>query len=210
MKSLVHKNVTLALTLIFLGGSGTVLAHHPMSGDTPTTVWQGLLSGLGHPIIGIDHLAFIAPVGLLCAFARLRSLGLPLALVGATVLGAVLQWSGFTLAYTELMVAGSVIAAGLMLYHAPARLDATRLVFALAAVCHGLAYGEAIIGAEPAPLNAYLVGFSLVQMMIAGLAFVAGGALLNLNLKVLQITRNISAALVGGIGLLTLSTAVPT
>ena len=38
-------------------------AHHLMGGEVPTTAWQGLLSGLGHPIIGIDHFAFIVGVG---------------------------------------------------------------------------------------------------------------------------------------------------
>jgi urease accessory protein len=34
-----------------------------MGGEVPVTVWQGLLSGLGHPIIGIGHFAFIVGVG---------------------------------------------------------------------------------------------------------------------------------------------------
>ena len=32
---------------------------------------------------------------------------------------------------------------------------------------HGYAYGEAIVGAQPTPLVAYLVGFTLVQGLIA-------------------------------------------
>ena len=35
------------------------LAHHPMGGAVPTTAWQGLLSGLGHPVIEINHLLFL-------------------------------------------------------------------------------------------------------------------------------------------------------
>ena len=38
-------------------------AHHVMGGQTPATFVQGLLSGFGHPIIGIDHLAFIVAMG---------------------------------------------------------------------------------------------------------------------------------------------------
>src|SRR5262244_1869797 len=34
-------------------------AHHLMGGRMPSTFVEGLLSGLGHPVIGIDHLAFL-------------------------------------------------------------------------------------------------------------------------------------------------------
>lgn len=38
-------------------------AHHVMDGQLPSTFAQGLLSGLGHPVIGPDHLAFLIAVG---------------------------------------------------------------------------------------------------------------------------------------------------
>ena len=38
-------------------------AHHIMGGEMPSTFGQGLLSGLGHPVIGPDHLAFLIAVG---------------------------------------------------------------------------------------------------------------------------------------------------
>ena len=34
-------------------------AHHVMGGKIPTTFAEGFLSGLGHPVIGPDHLAFL-------------------------------------------------------------------------------------------------------------------------------------------------------
>jgi len=34
-------------------------------------------------------------------------------------------------------------------------------------VFHGYAYGEAVVGAEPTPIFAYLVGLALVQAAIA-------------------------------------------
>jgi urease accessory protein len=34
-------------------------AHHLMGGRTPSTFADGLLSGLGHPIIGLDHFAAV-------------------------------------------------------------------------------------------------------------------------------------------------------
>ena len=43
------------------------LAHHPMGGRMPATFTDGLLSGLGHPIIGLDHLAAVLAIGCLAA-----------------------------------------------------------------------------------------------------------------------------------------------
>ncbi len=202
-----HRKAGMAATLTMLSCSGSAWAHHPMGGETPLTFTQGFLSGLGHPIIGLDHLAFIIAIGLLCAFVRFSSLGFPLTLVLATVLGAALQWTGIVLPYVEVMVAISVVVAGLLLFRLPTHSKTVGLAGLLAAVFHGLAYGEAVIGAEPSPLGAYLLGFSLIQMLIAGLAFVAGRAALSSKPKTMRAIRKLSAVLVGGIGLLALSTA---
>ena len=40
------------------------LAHHPMGGGAPQSLLHEYLSGVGHPIIGLEHLAFIFLVGL--------------------------------------------------------------------------------------------------------------------------------------------------
>src|SRR5258706_16140641 len=43
------------------------LAHHVMGGQVPVTFRDGLLSGLAHPIIGIDHFAAVVAVACLGA-----------------------------------------------------------------------------------------------------------------------------------------------
>jgi urease accessory protein len=43
---------------------------------------------------------------------------------------------------------------------------------AVAGVLHGYAYAETIFGAEPGALAAYLFGFSIMQLVLASLAFV--------------------------------------
>src|SRR5262245_6809064 len=56
----------LSLSLIVLAISGApAFAHHMMGGRTPATFGEGILSGLGHPIIGLDHLAAVVAVGCL-------------------------------------------------------------------------------------------------------------------------------------------------
>lgn len=62
-----------------------VWAHHPMDGAVPTSAWEGLLSGLAHPVLGLDHLAFLIAAALLAAWSgvsRWRGASLVLAFVG--------------------------------------------------------------------------------------------------------------------------------
>ncbi|MCK6452758.1 MAG: HupE/UreJ family protein [Alphaproteobacteria bacterium] len=40
-------------------------------------------------------------------------------------------------------------------------------LFSLAGLLHGYAYGESIVGAEPAPLVAYLLGLACIQYAVA-------------------------------------------
>ena len=53
----------MAVVPLLLMGS-PALAHHPFGmGDSGTlTAWQGLLSGIGHPLLGPDHLLFLLAI----------------------------------------------------------------------------------------------------------------------------------------------------
>ena len=51
-----------------------MFAHHPTGGNTPDTFSSGLLSGLAHPIIGIDHLIFLILLGILAYFSSKKSI----------------------------------------------------------------------------------------------------------------------------------------
>ena len=133
----------------------------------PATAWQGLLSGLGHPIIGVDHLAFIVGVGLISHLVGLLTL-LPLLFLAGTVLGCFLHVQGYDLASSELAIALSVAIAAVVLaprVRIPVGLLAPLLV--VAGALHGYAYGESIVGAETAPLAAYIVGFAAIQYEVA-------------------------------------------
>lgn len=166
--------IALLLTVGGLGISGPVLAHHAMDGQLPGTFFEGLLSGFGHPVIGLDHLAFVIAMGLL-AIGQPGRYWIPGAFVAATVAGSVLHLFSFDLPVAELAIALSLIAAGLLLlarYKLP--VQALAGLAALAGVFHGYAYGESIIGAEATPLLAYLAGFSIIQYAIALLAMWLG------------------------------------
>ena len=151
----------------FLLAPGSALAHHAMGGETPATFTQGLLSGLGHPVIGLDHLAFLIAVGLVAAGVA-RGRLLPAAFVAAMVGGVAVHLAAVDLPLVELAVAGSALLLGVVLA-LQARLSAAAAaaVLAVAGLFHGYAYGEAIVGAEPTPVAAYLLGLVAVQYAIA-------------------------------------------
>jgi urease accessory protein len=148
-------------------------AHHVMDKALPQTFLQGLLSGLGHPLIGLDHAAFIICAGFFLALTERGLMGIA-AMVGGSLMGAALfQWQ-IALPWGEALVALSVVLVAVMLF--ARRVIATQwLLFGLviAGLFHGYAYGESIFGAESSPLGAYLLGFSLIQCVVAGAAWFA-------------------------------------
>jgi urease accessory protein len=150
------------------------LAHHVMGGDLTSTLWQGLLSGFGHPIIGIDHFAFVVGVGLVSNLVG-RIVLLPLLFVAGTVLGCFVHLQDFDLPGSEVAIAFSlVVLAAIVGMRSRIPVGLIAILFAAAGVLHGYAYGESIVGAEPAPLGAYIVGFALIQY---GIAVISGAAL---------------------------------
>ncbi len=146
-----------------------VHAHHAMAGATPETFWQGFLSGVGHPVIGVDHLAFIIVAGILAfSLDSLRArLIVPVVFAAATVGGALAHLQAAALPMSETVIALSVLLGGLLVL---ARVELPLLALSVAVggfgVFHGYAYGESIIGAEQTPLLAYLAGFALVQVAL--------------------------------------------
>jgi urease accessory protein len=161
-----------------LSAATPALAHHMMGGALPSTFAEGLLSGLGHPIIGHDHLLAILAVGALAALFT-RGVLLPVGFVAAALLGVGLHVGLVDLPAAELLIAVSLIVLGALLLAQRVLVPARALVilFALAGVAHGYAFGESIVGAEPAPLVAYLLGLGLVQTGIALVGWAGAQAL---------------------------------
>lgn len=150
-------------------------AHHMEDGETPDTLMAGLLSGLGHPVIGLDHLLFVIGVGLAAAAAA-RPVSLPVIFVGATLLGVGLHVLGVNLPMVEPVIILSVLAVGVLMVAAvDTDFKIWGALFAIAGIFHGYAYGEAIVGSEATPLVAYLIGLAIIQSAIgAGVALLAG------------------------------------
>ena len=192
------KLFALAAAMI-LTTTSAALAHHPLGGMTPTSFTEGFLSGLGHPVIGFDHLAFVIAVGLIAAFHRNLVL-MPAAFVAGTVGGAFLILAAVTLPLAELVITGSVIAGGAFAMRG--RVTDLRVAGALAAgagLFHGWAYGATIVGAEPTPIFAYLAGFGMVQMAIAiGVAVMVNNIWKSLDAGALK--PRLAGAVIAGVG----------
>jgi urease accessory protein len=143
-----------------------------MGGKTPSTFAEGIASGLGHPIIGPDHLAFLIALGIAVGVARLSFVN-PFLFLVAMACGVAAHVAAITIPAAELIVALSVLVAGLLLVvdrHVPT--GWWMGLFVVAGFFHGYAYGESIYGAESTPLAAYLAGLVAVQTVLTvGVAF---------------------------------------
>ena len=146
--------------------AGTASAH---TGDHAVT---GFVSGLGHPLLGLDHLFAMVAIGLWAAQQGGRALwAVPAAFVGAMGVGGGLAWSGIALPQVETALALSVLVLGLLI--ATRRQWAVPAGMALAAgfaVFHGYAHGlEMPLAASPA---LYGLGFVLATLGLHGLGIV--------------------------------------
>ncbi|HJQ62151.1 MAG TPA: HupE/UreJ family protein, partial [Burkholderiales bacterium] len=89
-----HRMRTLMLYVaVAFAAAAPAHAHHAMDYRLPATLLEGLLSGLGHPVIGIDHLFFIIAAGVLAARLE-RGYVLTLLFVMASVLAAAARAAG--------------------------------------------------------------------------------------------------------------------
>jgi urease accessory protein len=190
----------LILALALAATAEPALAHHVMDGKMPTTFLQGLLSGLGHPIIGIDHFAAVVAVGCLAA-TQARGEWLGLGYVLAMVIGAAAHIGEASVPGSEIFVAVSVIALGLVLLlrRQALRIDIAIALFAFAGLVHGYALGESIAGAERSPLFAYFIGLAAIQSALV-LAVLFGARSLASHRAAPALTRVLGAG-VFGVGL---------
>lgn len=150
-------------------------AHHPFGGKLPSNAFEGLLSGLGHPVIGVDHFAFVITIGLLAALQPKGALFIPIAFILTTIGGTGIHLLGVDLPMVEVVISASLAAFGILLAmkESPKSLWLS-LLAGVAGIFHGYAYGEAIVGAEMTPLVSYLLGFATIQLGIALAALQSG------------------------------------
>lgn len=183
-------------------------AHHFMGDQLPQTVTQAFLSGLGHPVIGVDHAAFIVAAGFLLALSEHGTWGV-LAFIAGSLLGAALHLVGFDLAAGEAAVAVSVILiGGLVVSGRRVALIWMAGGLGLTGMLHGHAYAESIFGAEPMPLVAYLAGFCVVQLGIAMAALLMHRRLMAVSASRARPIACALGAAVGAVGVVFLANSM--
>ena len=194
--------------LTFLLLCAPVMAHHPFGGDAPVNVVEGFLSGIGHPVIGLDHLAFVITAGLLATTFK-RGLFIPIAFVLASLAGTIIHLLNFDLPMTEFLISLSVLGFGFLLAMKDSLPGGTVIVFAgMAGLFHGYAYGEAVIGAGMPSLLAYLIGFSTIQMAISGGVYLVVKKLVSNGDDVKPLNLRFAGFVLSGIGVTLLSNLV--
>lgn len=191
------------------------LAHHPSGGETPSNLWEGFLSGLGHPVIGIDHLVFIIASGLIAVGSK-RGWIIPVGFVLAAMVGTAIHLQAVDLPLLESVIGASVLAMGILLTREGPKDHEQSLAYtmviafgsAIAGIFHGYAYGEAIVGAEMTALVAYLAGFTLIQLAIALTSYKLAKTLLTqFSTPTVPLTRLIGCGIMG-MGIVFMTSAV--
>ncbi|MEB3357742.1 MAG: HupE/UreJ family protein [Synechococcales bacterium] len=183
-------------------------AHHPTGGRLPANAFEGFLSGLGHPVIGFDHLLFVVAAGFAGSLLG-RGVVIPMVFVLASLLGTGIHLLAFNLPVPEFMISASVLLFGMIL----AQGKQTHLLViaglgAIAGVFHGYAYGESIVGAEMSPLVAYLLGFTTIQLAISLVAWRVGRFWLKRSITQGLLNLRMVGCVIGGAGAALLSGVV--
>lgn len=187
------------------------LAHHPLGGMPMETFAHGVLSGIGHPVLGFDHLFFIALVGVAALFTG-RRYAAPGAYIAAMLAGTLAMSMGLALPAVEIVIGLSLLALGAVVLSGRALgLLPALALFAGFGLFHGSAFGGTIAGQEggaaTAVLLGYLIGLGVVQYAIALAAgWVVGTALKAKDASAMP--ARLSGAVVAGVGMfLTLENA---
>jgi urease accessory protein len=195
---------TLLTVVIWLLAS-PALAHHPLGGLPMQTLSDGLLSGIGHPVLGFDHLFFVILVGIAAVFTRCR-FAAPAAYIAAMLTGCLITSLWVEIPASEFLVALSLLVLGsALLSGRDMGLPATLMIFAGFGLFHGAAFGAVLSNQEAGfgiqVLTGYLLGLGVTQYLLS----LAAGWFCNEVWKVRRpaaIQPRLAGAVVTGAGLL--------
>jgi len=195
---------TITLATAFAALAAPATAHHPLAGAPMETMAHGVLSGIGHPLLGFDHLAFVVLVGIAAAFTG-NALKAPLGYVGGMLLGCLLMMAGVTLPFAEVIIGASLLVMGyVVLSGRQMSMQTVLLAFGAFGLFHGTAFGESIVGQEAGyglgVAFGYLLGLGVAQYLIA----IFAGFIMTKVAKVTEadaMGARLAGAVIGGMGL---------
>ena len=158
---LASKSLDLAAIFLLFVFIKPALAHHPfgMGESSDLSVWQSLLSGVGHPLLGPDHLLFMLGIALV-GFQRTKKwlFLLLFAGLGGSALFQLLPLPDLIAPWAEMFVSLSLAIEGLIIL----KFVSSKWLLPMFAF-HGYMLGSTIVGAEPTPLAGYFFGLLFSQ-----------------------------------------------
>lgn len=186
-------------------GPATANAHHPLGGMPMETFGDGLLSGIGHPLLGFDHLFFVVLVGIVAFLAGRRFLASG-AYIVAMLAGCAMMAMGVGLPAKEIVIGLSLLVlGGWVLSGRGPGLVAAFALFTVFGLFHGSAFGDSIAEQETAAgasvLVGYLIGLGVLQYATAVFAGTVFSKLFG-SIEAASIPARISGGAVAGAGLL--------
>jgi len=157
-----HAGAIAALILLSLLCSLSGLPVH----QSISNCWEGLIWGIADPVVGLNSLASLVAIGLLCSGINRGAL-IAASFLSAAVFGTVIHLFYVNLAGAEIGIAASTIAFGAMLMMSiqPNWLLPS-VLGAIAGLFHGYAGAESIIDTEIMPLVIYVTGVTLTQCAV--------------------------------------------
>lgn len=175
--------------------TASIAMAHPGHGEPASS---SLLSGLLHPLLGIDHLLAMGAIG----FWSIRQSptlkrGIPIFVVGGMIVGAGMAWAGISLAGIETGIAMSVLLVGVLiatLSKLPTAVGGS--LVALFMIAHGYAHGSEM--AQGASLVSYLTGFVIATVAITFMGRALGTVMLKADNRVTRALGGV-IAIIGGI-----------
>ncbi|ASP46810.1 HupE/UreJ family protein [Cognaticolwellia beringensis] len=184
----------LMMSLALMLTTTAALAHPGHGAD----VQSSFLSGLLHPLMGLDHLLAMAAIG----FWSIRQSAVmkrnaPLFVIGGMVLGATLAWGGLNLAGIEMGIAMTVLLAGILIAtmtKLPTVVGGTLVVMFM--VTHGYAHGTEM--AAGTSLLIYMAGFIIATLAITMIGRRLGTLMLNADNRISRALGGV-VAVIGGV-----------
>ncbi len=136
-------------------------AHHPFdlkAIETFSSI-EGLLSGLVHPITGLDHFLFLLSIGLIGTLSFKRWVPI---LLFFGFLGSLFSYA------LPILIPGVEILMGLTLLGSAlvSIKKINPLIMIPLITCHGYVLGQSMLGSEPTPLIAYLIGLLISEAIV--------------------------------------------
>ncbi len=167
--------IPLFCLLTFLANQA--LAHHPfgMGDNSGLSAWQALLSGIGHPLLGPDHLLFIVGIAFV-GLKKTKKWVSPLLAVGlvGSALVQLFPLPDLIAPWAESLVSLSLAIEGLIILN----LVNSKWLLPMFAL-HGYLLGSTIVGAESSPLIGYFLGLFLSQVALLLLVTVGSQRIIN-------------------------------